>query len=641
MTIFETMRDTRALGLAALLALPIAGLAGAPEAAAQVGVYEDEEAPEREQIPWDLSDMYESREDWEASRENVLDRIPELEGFEGRLSEGPETMLEALETMSEVTREGENVYVYSNLLFDENQANSDAAGMTQQANEMFAAMGRATSWINPEIIELGPERIEEYIASDPEGFAPFAHQLRNTVRNAQYILSPEGEAIMAAAGILNGQPRDTYDLLTNSDIEWPTITLSTGEEVVINHAGYAFHRAAQNREDRQAVFDAYWGTWMQYRATVGQILNSHIQNQVFISRARGYDNTLQMNLFASNLPEGVYTTLTDQVNEMLPLLHRYFRLRARLLGVDDFSYSDIYPEALEIDREFTFYDSRDAYLEIIEPMGDEYHDLAEWATGQGWEHVYPQDGKENGAYQWGTYDSHPYLLLNHQDDYGSLSTYVHEWGHAMHSLLTRENQPYENSGYDTFIAEVASISQEILLEEYLIENAQSDEERLFYVDRILEGYRGTLFRQTMFAEFERAAYVEVEEGRPLTGERLAEIYLEIVRRYHGVDQGVMSVDDEIGMEWAFVGHFYRNYYVFQYSTSQVQADYFVHQLQEGAPNAQENFLNLLRAGGSDYPYNIVMNSGLDMASPEAYTAARDRMTRMLDMYEDLLDRMGY
>lgn len=637
---FDALRDSRILGLAALLALPLATFAVVPSAVAQVGLY-DEEEPEQEQIPWDLSDLYESYEAWDESRQHVLGRLPELEAYQGRLSESPEVMLEAMELTSELLQETFRAYVYANLLFDENQNNGQASGMTQQANDLYSAFQSATSWSSPEILAMGEEAINEFIATDPERFERFRLSLMNIVRNEPYILTDEGERIMAAAGIMAGQPSQTYGLLLNADITWPTITLSDGEEVYLNQSGYSLYRAAQNRDDRIAVFDTFWGAMEQYEASVGQILNSHIQNQVFVSRARGYDNTLQMNLFGSNLPEEVYTTLVDQVNDMLPIFHRYLALRARLLGVDDLGYHDSYPEALELDRIFDIYDSRATLIEAAAPLGEDFVDRLEWATGQGWEHVYPEDGKETGAYQWGVYGVHPYILLNHQDDYESMTTYAHEWGHGMHTLLAEEANPFELADYDTFIAEVASISHEILLEEHVLANTQSDEELLYYIDRILGGYRGTLFRQTMFAEAEHAFYREVEEGRPLTGQRLSEIYLEIVRRYHGHDQGVMNVADQIKMEWAYIPHFYRNYYVFQYSTSQVQSDYFMGRVFAGEDGAVDDFLNVLRAGGNDYPNNIVLNAGLDMSDPAAYGPTRERMTRLLDRYEELLDSLGY
>jgi oligoendopeptidase F len=598
--------------------------------------------PAHEQISWDLSDIYASTEAWEEARLALLGRIPELEAYQGRLGDGPDVLLEAMRLQSEVTQEAYKVIVYASMMSDEDQRVGEHQEMRQLGQEMGSRLTQATSWATPEILELGAERVMEYIASDPEGFDQFRFTLQNVLRNAPHTLSSEGERIMALAALPTNQALQTYSLLVNSDIEWPTITLSDGTEAYLNPTGYSFHRRAQNRADREAVFATFWGKWTEFQATAGQILNSHIQGQVFTARARHFDSSLQMNLDEDNLPTEVYDTLIEQANAALPLLHRYLGLRARILGVEDLGYHDIYPTAVEIDRTFTIEDSRDLLIEAVQPLGEDYVERLSIATAQDWQHVYPQAGKRGGAYMnGGAYGIHPYVLLNHTDDYDSFGTYGHEWGHALHTMYSQESQAFNNAFYSTFIAETAAIVNQILSEEHLIANAETDEERLFYIDRVLEQYRGTLFRQTMFAEFEQAAYNEVEEGRPLTGQRLTDIYLELVRRYHGHDDGVMNIADEIGMEWAYIPHFYRNHYVFQYSTSQVISDYFAGRIMAGDQEAVDQLLQVLRAGGSDFPYNIVLNAGLDMASADAYQPALARLERMLDEYEELLDRLGY
>ncbi len=618
---------------------------GNGDVAATDGMADDgaEATPEREQISWDLSDIFEDRAAWDEARLWVLAQIPRLQSYQGRLGESAEVLLEALNTSTEVQQVGVNVLVYAGMSSDEDQRVAENQEMRGLAQQMFSEVGQATSWATPEILAIGEDRIMEFVASDPEGFERHRFGLENTLRNAPHTLTDEGERIMAAAGIVTNQPFQSYSLLVNSDIEWPTITLSDGREVYLNSQGYSLHRANQNRTDRELVFNTYWSKWAEFQSSIGQILNSHIQSQVFVARARHFDNVLAMNLDADDLPPVVYETLVEQVNENLPLFHRYLRLRARILGLDDMGYQDIYPTAVELDdQDFGIERSRDLLVTATAPLGEDYVSRLEYGTSQNWQHVYPQQGKRSGAYMnGGAYGIHPYVLLNHNDDYESFGTYAHEWGHALHTMYAQEAQPWENAFYSTFIAETAAIVNQVVSEDYLIEHAQSDEERLFYVDRVLEQYRGTMFRQTMFAEAEHAFYTEVEEGRPLTGERLSEIYLEIVRRYHGQDQGVMDVADEIGMEWAYIPHFYFNYYVFQYATSQVQSDYFADQILTGQDGAVENFLNVMRAGGSDHPYNIVRSAGLDMATPEAYEPTWNRMEHMLDEYEALLDRLGY
>ena len=629
------------LAMAALLPLAACNQETSSSTDASDGV---DEAPlsAHEQISWDLTDIYASREDWDAAREHVLAQIPELQAYQGRLGESAEVLLEAMEMGSSVQQEGIKVAIYANMTSDQDQRDSENQEMRGLSQLMFSQLGQATSWTTPEILAVGEETIMGFMDSNPEGFARFRFGVENTLRNAPHTLSPEGEGIMAAAGIATNQAFQTYSLLVNSDIVWPTITLSTGEEVYLSQSAYSLHRASQNREDRILVFDTFWSAWEEFQSSVGQILNTHIQGQVFTARARNFDSALEMNLDADNLPPEVYNTLVAEVNGHLPLYHRYLTLRARILGVEDNGYHDVYPTAVEIDREFGIEDSRELLITAVQPLGEDYVGRMEFATAQDWQHVYPQQGKRTGAYMnGGGYGIHPYVLLNHNDDYESFGTYAHEWGHALHTMYSQENQPFDTAFYSTFIAETAAIVNQILSEEYLIDNAATDVERLFYVDRVLEQYRGTMFRQTMFAEFEDAIYKEVEAGQPLTGARMSEMYLEIVRRYHGHDQGVMNIADQIGMEFAYIPHFYFNYYVFQYATSQVQSDYFAGQIMAGEADAVDNLIAVLSAGGSDHPYNIVLNAGLDMASADAYAPTWERMERMLDEYEALLDQLGY
>ncbi len=619
-----------------------AGTTEEPASTEAAAAAEEQASPAREQISWDLTDVFATYEDWDAARQHVLEQIPALQAYQGRLGESAETLLEGLRLSSEVIQEGYKVSVYAGMTSDQDQGISENQEMRGLSQVMFSQVGQATSWTTPEILSVGEARITEFMDSDPEGFAPYRFGLEDILRNAPHTLSPEGEAIMAAAGIATGQAFQTYSLLVNSDIVWPTITLSDGTEVYLSQTAYSRYRANQNREDRILVFDTFWNAWADFQASVGQILNTHVQGQVFTARARNYDSALEMNLDSDNLPREVYDTLVEQVNEALPLYHRYLRLRARILGVEDMGYHDVYPTAVELDRTFGIEESRELLITSVAPLGEDYVSRMEFATAQDWQHVYPQEGKRSGAYMnGGAYGIHPYVLLNHNDDYESFGTYAHEWGHALHTLYSQESQPFDTAFYSTFIAETAAIVNQILSEEHLIANAQTDEERLFFVDRVLEQYRGTMFRQTMFAEFEAAIYAEVEAGRPLTGARMSELYLEIVRRYHGHDLGVMNIDEQIGMEFAYIPHFYFNFYVFQYSTSQVQSDYFAGQIMAGEEGAVDNLLSVLRAGGSDHPYNIVSNAGLDMATAEAYQPAWTRFERMLDEYEALLDRLGY
>jgi oligoendopeptidase F len=368
------------------------------------------------------------------------------------------------------------------------------------------------------------------------------------------------------------------------------------------------------------------------------VLNSHIQTQVALAKARGFSSVLDRELFEDNLPPDVYHTLVSEVNRALPTLHRYFRLRARMLGVDQMYYYDIYPPLVSLDRVFDIDTTREITLEAMSILGDDWVRIQSQSMGQRWMHVYPQLGKRSGAYMQGfAYDVHPYLLLNHTDDYDSLSTFAHEWGHAMHTLYARQAQPFETAGYATFIAEIPSTSLELILQEHMVHDAESIDERLFYLGSGLESLRGTFYRQTMFAEFELALYEAVERGEALSGARISEIYGEILRRYHAHDDGVVLIDDLYANEWMFVPHFYSNMYVFQYSTSLAAGAALYRRIVEEGDTGVENFKNLLRAGGSDYPYNLLRNAGVDMATSEPYRAVVRRMNAIMDQMEALIE----
>ncbi|HXK40202.1 MAG TPA: M3 family oligoendopeptidase, partial [Candidatus Paceibacterota bacterium] len=478
--------------------------------------------------------------------------------------------------------------------------------------------------------------IDSYINED-ERLERFAFQLDNGLRNAPHTLGDEAEETLAYFTQTFGAANNIYSVVANSDIPWPSVTLSNGEEQTIDSQGYSRWRASENRDDRKKVFDAFWGKWLEYRNTVGSILNSHVQAQVSLAKARNYDSVLDRELFQDNLPPEVYRTLVAEVNKALPTLHRYFKLRGKILGVDQMHYYDIYPPLVDLDKTFDIETTKRITLEAMSVLGKDWVSMQRNAINKRWMHVYPQRGKQSGAYMNSiAYDVHPYLLLNHNDDYESLSTFAHEWGHAMHTLYARQEQPFDTANYSTFIAEIPSTSLELILQDYMSENAESIDEKLFYLGFGLEGMRGTFFRQTMFAEFELALYEAAERGEALSGERISEMYGEILRRYHGHDQGVVLIDDLYTNEWMFIPHFYYNMYVFQYATSQTAGTALYEKIKEEGSAGVENYKNLLRAGGSDYPYKLLTAAGVDLAKPEPYRASVDKMNAIMDEMEMLL-----
>lgn len=624
------MRRYLSILLSSLLLLQ--PLAVAPPASAQETARVDSVAT------WDLTDLFPDVDAWNTERERLLGEFAKIEAFKGTLGKSGDDLAKALRFVSDTYRAALRVYVYSSLQQDEDLRVTANQEREQLAEAMFAQMNQATAWIDPEIISVGETRIRQFM-SDNADLTPFKHQLDNTLRQSEHTLTAEAEQALSYFSQPFDAPSNIYSILGNSDIPFPSLKLPDGEEVRIDSQGYGRLRSNPDREVRKQTFDLFWGKWKEYRNSVGMVLNSHIQTQVALAKARKYDSVLERELFDDNLPPAVYHTLVDEVNKALPTLHRYFKLRARMLGVDQLHYYDIYPPLVSLDKSFDVETSKKITLDAMQLLGDDWVTQQRAAMDDRWMHIYPQQGKRSGAYMNGSaYDVHPYLLLNHNNDFDSLSTMAHEWGHAMHTLYARQQQPFETADYATFIAEIPSTSLELILQQYMSQHANSEDEKLFYLGYSLENLRGTYFRQTMFAEFELSLYEAVERGEALSGERISQMYGEILRRYHGSDQGVVDIDELYYNEWMFVPHFYYNMYVYQYATSLTAGTALYEKIVNEGQKGVDNYKNLLRAGGSDYPYQLLKNAGVDMATPAPYQAVITRMNAVMDEMEAILDK---
>lgn len=588
---------------------------------------------------WDLNDLYPGTQAWESAMEDVRTTMHEIGvTLPGTLGDSPEAMYEALSTISDAYRELARVYVYASLRRDTDQRVAEEQERFGRAMQLYSDWEEVTSWLRPEIIAVGEETVADFLDREPR-LERFEFTLEDALRMAPHTLDEKTEGILARASLLTSAPEQIYENYANADIPWPTITLSEGREAELNQAGYSRWRGTENREDRRKVFDTFWETWQQYADGMGATLSTEVQANLFNAKARNFNTVLEQNLFQDGLPAEIYTQLVTQVNDALPIFHRYLELRGRMLEIDDLRYYDIYPPLVEADvGEFDLDRSRIITLEALEPFGEQYLSLLEEGLAGDWMHSHPRPGKRSGAYMNGSaYDVHPYILLNHNDDFNSLSTFAHEWGHAVHSLLANANNPFETADYSTFTAEMASTINEILLEEYMIENAETDEEKLYYLGSALESIRGTFFRQTMFAEFELAIHQRAETGQPLTGPELTRLYGELLKTYHGHDEGVMTIDDEYAVEWAYIPHFYYDFYVFQYATSITGAAWFAEKFLAGETAVRDDFLEVLKAGGSDHPHDILLEeAGLDMTQPEAYEPVIRRMESLMDRIDALL-----
>ena len=588
---------------------------------------------------WDLSDLYFSPEAWTAARDTQKASAAQLERYKGTLGKSASDMLAALNAISAVQKEVARLAVYAGLKGDENVKIATNQERQQAAQALATDVATRTAWLTPEIIAIGRAKVEAFEAQSPELKHRFGFFLDNALRYAPHTLSAESEGVMAAAGQILSQPDAVFSQLVNGELPWRTITLSTGETVKIDQAAYTKIRQSANRADRKAAFDAFYPVLSSFKGTIGATLNTQVLGEEFDAHIRHFPNALADATFADNMPEAVYRTLVAEANRNLTVLHRYLALRKRALGLSDtLRYYDLYPPIFDLKDppHYSVDEMKATALNVTAAYGPEYTALLKQGFGGRWMNLFPHEGKANGAYMNGSaYDVHPYLLFNNHDDYESLSTFTHEWGHAVHTMLTKKNQPFETSNYSTFIAETASITNEMLLNDYLVAHAKNDAERLYYLGQGLELIRTTFFRQTMFAEFQLAIHEEVEKGGTLSGERMTDLYCGLVKKYYGDAQGVTKIDPEYCSEWSFIPHFYYGFYVYQYATSMAGAAQFADAISANDPAARDRFIAMLKAGGSDYPYTLYKKAGLDMATPAPYEALMARMTRIMDEIEKI------
>ena len=487
-------------------------------------------APVDKKYTWDLTDLYPSDQAWDSKRKSLLKDIAQLSKHKGKLGNSSADLLKASDQISTVYKNVMRVLVYATLKADVDTRDANNEEKRQLARALISEFRSAISWYNPEVLSIGEKTIKQFVANEP-GLKKHEFNLQNILRKAPHTLDLKAEAIIAKAGKLTGSPGGIYGVLANANMPWPEITLANGEKLTLSQAGYKKGRQADNRDDRLQTFQSFWGTWKDYEATLGNIMNSHIQGLDFETDVRGYSSSLARSLVEEDMPEAVYNTLIQEVNAALPTLHRYFKLRKRMLNIEgDMGYHDIYPSMVEFDKEFTLEESIRLTRVAVDPLGEEYLAAYDKGVEGRWMHVFPQQGKRSGAYMFGSaYDVHPYVFLNHNNSFDSASTFAHEYGHAVHTMLTSQTQPWESSDYATFIAETAAIINEMLLQDLVVSEAQSDQEKLFYLGQGLESLRGTFFRQTMFAEFELKMNEEVAAGNVLTGAKLTSIYLDLLQ----------------------------------------------------------------------------------------------------------------
>jgi oligoendopeptidase F len=600
---------------------------------------------DRSKIPneykWDLTAIYPTDQAWRAAKEKLAAELPKLRAFQGALSSSASRLADALEMQSNFDKEVTRLYVYASMSSDQDTRVSTYQGMEQEMIQLAAVLGTESAFIEPEILKMDNATIDRFVAQEPR-LQIFKHYLDDIARRRTHTLSNEEEKLLAASSVIASGPSSVYGIFTDADFPYPSVTLSDDKTVKLDKAAFSLYRASTNREDRKKVMDAFFTSLGKYRGTFGSMMNSNVQTSVFYAHARNYDTSLQATLDQPNIPVSVYSRLVDGIDRNLPTFHRYLKLRKRMMGLTELHYYDLYaPLVSSVNLSYPVDAAEHNILAALASLGPEYATGAKRAFTEHWIDMYPTEGKRSGAYSnGGAYDVHPYMLLNYNGKYDDMSTLAHELGHTMHSYYSNKNQPYPMSSYPTFVAEVASTFNEALLMDYMLKQIKDDDTRLSLLGNYLESIKGTVFRQTQFAEFELRMHEMVEKGEPLTGDGLSKLYGEIVRKYYGHDKGVCIVDDYVDNEWAFIPHFYNSFYVFQYATSFTASSALSEKVLAGESGARDRYLKFISSGKSKYPVELLKDAGVDMTTDEPLELTVKKMNRVMDEMEKLLDRKG-
>ena len=572
-----------------------------------------------ENLKWDTSLIYENDDDYYKEIEEAKSLADDLTKYRGKITESADSLLSFLKDYENLMRKFYKAAVYGHLKSDEDTADNTYQQMTQTSTIAGAEISEKLAFITPEILSADFEDIKKMLGENEE-LKSYEHYFEDLFRNKDHVLSENEEKILAAYSKLNENPVSTYMIFSNADMKFPPVE-KDGKEVALSDANFTTLEEDKDRDFRRRVYETYYSVYKQFENTAASLLDGEITSHNIESKLRGYDSARQMSLFKNNLDEEIYDNLLEVVHDNMDVHRDYTSLRKDFLGVEDLGFHDIYvPLVKDYEREIDFDEARDLVLEAIKPLGEEYVKVARKGFEQRWFDVMPNEGKRSGAYSSGSYDTQPYILLNHTNTIGDVFTIAHELGHSMHSYYTRKNQPFVYGSYSIFLAEIASTTNELLLLDYMLEHSQSEEETAYLLNYFVNQFKSTVFRQTMFAEFEHEVNKLVAKGEPIPAARLNQIYGDLNRDYFGED---INVDEYISTEWARIPHFYMFYYVFQYSTGFMSAVALSQKILKGTDEDREAYLNYLKAGESEYPIDVLKKAGVDMTNKDAMQKAMD------------------
>lgn len=587
----------------------------------------------QDKYKWKIEEMYGDEADWEKDCAKVQKEAKEFARFSGKLGDSADTLLSALKEKDAVWQTAERLYVYSRMKRDEDNRSGKYQAMCDKSQSLMAKISTEMSFFTPELLEIPEDTLKQYIQEN-DGLKIYAHMFDEILREKAHILSKEEEAILAQFGEITSATNDIFSMINDADIKFGTVVDEDGDEVEVTHGNYIGLLQSHDRSVRKEAFEHMYAAYEKQKNTLATTYNYNTKTDVVAARIRKYPSAIEAALSGDNIALSVYDNLISVVNDNLDLVYRYMEIRRKLLGVDQLHMYDVYVPLVEMPKETIPYEKA---LEIVNeglaPLGEEYLDRMNKGFASGWVDVYENEGKTSGAYSFGSYDSMPYMLLNYTGRLQDVFTVIHEMGHSMHSSYTREAQPFVYGGHSIFTAEVASTVNESLLMKHLLKNAKDKKEKMYLLNLYIEEFRTTLFRQTMFAEFEKLTHEAVEKGEVLTSEWLSEEYEKLNKKYFG---GAVVSDPQIAMEWARIPHFYNSFYVYKYATGYSAATAISQKILSEGPAERDNYIKFLKSGDSDYPVELLKIAGVDMSRPEPIKQAMETFKSLVEELEQLV-----
>ena len=589
-----------------------------------------------EKDTWDLSTIFETDQKWEEELALLTEDTKQAASLEGHLLDSAESLLNITERYLDLSRRLEKLYVYAHMKNDQDTRVAKYQEYYAKAMTLYSQLDQVFSFYEPEFMAITEDQYQNFLAEEPK-LQPYKHFFDKLLQNKDHVLSQREEELLAGAGEIFGAASETFAILDNADIVFPYVQDEDGNEVQLSHGVYMRLVESKNREVRRGAYEALYATYEQYQHTYAKTLQTNVKVQNYRAKVRNYKSAREAALAANFVPESVYDNLVSAVRKHLPLLHRYLALRSKILGIPDLKMYDVYTPLSSVEYSFTYEEALKKAEDALAVLGEDYLNRVKSAFSERWIDVYENQGKRSGAYSGGSYDTNAFMLLNWQDNLDNLFTLVHETGHSMHSSYTRETQPYVYGDYSIFLAEIASTTNENILTEKLLQEVQDDATRFAILNNFLDGFRGTVFRQTQFAEFEHAIHQADQNGEVLTSEFLNNLYADLNQEYYGLSK---EDDPQIQYEWARIPHFYYNYYVYQYSTGFAAASALAEKIVHGSQEDRDRYIDYLKAGKSDYPLNIMRKAGVDMEKEDYLNDAFAVFERRLDEFEALVEKLG-